>query len=253
LRFEVVTLFPELVRAYLEVGVVGRATARGLLQVGTVDPRAFTSDVHRTVDDRPYGGGPGMVMKPEPLAAAIRSAVARVPVGSLVIALGACGRPFDQQTAARLAKLPGAVLVAGRYEGVDQRVLDALADEELSVGDYVLSGGELPALVVVDAVARLLPGVLGHEDSAEQDSFSDGLLDWPHYTRPAEWEGRAVPEVLQAGNHQAIRRWRMKQALGRTWQTRPELLRERRLDSEEQGLLEEYCAEAGVEPPRRPD
>jgi len=253
LRFEVVTLFPELVRAYLEVGVVGRATARGLLQVGTVDPRAFTSDVHRTVDDRPYGGGPGMVMKPEPLAAAIRSAVARVPEGSPVIALGACGRPFDQQTAARLAKLPGAVLVAGRYEGVDQRVLDALADEELSVGDYVLSGGELPALVVVDAVARLLPGVLGHEASAEQDSFSDGLLDWPHYTRPAEWEGRAVPEVLQAGNHQAIRRWRMKQALGRTWQTRPELLRERRLDSEEQGLLEEYCAEAGVEPPRRPD
>ena len=253
MRFEVVTLFPELVRAYLEVGVVGRATARGLLQVGTVDPRAFTSDVHRTVDDRPYGGGPGMVMKPEPLAAAIRSAVARVPEGSPVIALGACGRPFDQQTAARLAKLPGAVLVAGRYEGVDQRVLDALADEELSVGDYVLSGGELPALVVVDAVARLLPGVLGHEDSAEQDSFSDGLLDWPHYTRPAEWEGRAVPEVLQAGNHQAIRRWRMKQALGRTWQTRPELLRERRLDSEEQGLLEEYCAEAGVEPPRRPD
>ena len=253
MRFEVVTLFPELVRAYLEVGVVGRATARGLLQVGTVDPRAFTSDVHRTVDDRPYGGGPGMVMKPEPLAAAIRSAVARVPEGSLVIALGACGRPFDQQTAARLAKLPGAVLVAGRYEGVDQRVLDALADEELSVGDYVLSGGELPALVVVDAVARLLPGVLGHEASAEQDSFSDGLLDWPHYTRPAEWEGRAVPEVLQAGNHQAIRRWRMKQALGRTWQTRPELLRERRLDSEEQGLLEEYCAEAGVEPPRRPD
>ena len=253
MRFEVVTLFPELVRAYLEVGVVGRATARGLLQVGTVDPRAFTSDVHRTVDDRPYGGGPGMVMKPEPLAAAIRSAVARVPEGSPVIALGACGRPFDQQTAARLAKLPGAVLVAGRYEGVDQRVLDALADEELSVGDYVLSGGELPALVVVDAVARLLPGVLGHEASAEQDSFSDGLLDWPHYTRPAEWEGRAVPEVLQAGNHQAIRRWRMKQALGRTWQTRPELLRERRLDSEEQGLLEEYCAEAGVEPPRRPD
>jgi tRNA (guanine37-N1)-methyltransferase len=253
LRFEVVTLFPELVRAYLEVGVVGRATARGLLQVGTVDPRAFTSDVHRTVDDRPYGGGPGMVMKPEPLAAAIRGAVARVPQGSLVIALGAGGRPFDQQTAARLAKLPGAVLVAGRYEGVDQRVLDALADEELSVGDYVLSGGELPALVVLDAVARLLPGVLGHEASAEQDSFSDGLLDWPHYTRPAEWEGRAVPEVLQAGNHQAIRRWRLKQALGRTWQTRPELLWERRLDSEEQGLLEEYCAEAGVEPPRRPD
>lgn len=253
MHFEVVTLFPELIRGYLEAGVVGRATARGLLQVGTVDPRSFASDVHRTVDDRPYGGGPGMVLKPEPLAAAVRAATARVPEGSPVIALGAQGRAFDQRTAARLAALPGAVLVAGRYEGVDQRVLDALADEELSVGDYVLSGGELPALVVVDAVARLLPGVLGHEASAGQDSFSDGLLDWPHYTRPAEWEGRAVPEVLQAGNHEAIRRWRLKQALGRTWQMRPELLRERRLGQEERKLLEEYCAEAGVEPPGRAD
>jgi len=253
LRFEVVTLFPALIRAYLEAGVVGRAVSRGLLQVGTVDPRSFTTDVHRTVDDRPYGGGPGMVMKPEPLAAAIRAAAAGVPAGSPVIALGAQGRPFDQRAAGRLARLPGVVLVAGRYEGVDQRVLDALADEELSVGDYVLSGGELPALVVVDAVARLLPGVLGHEDSAEQDSFSDGLLDWPHYTRPAEWEGRVVPEVLQAGNHDAIRRWRLKQALGRTWLRRPELLRERRLGEEERVLLEEYCAEAGVEPPGRAD
>ena len=243
MRFEVVTLFPELVRAYLEVGVVGRATARGLLQVGTVDPRAFTSDVHRTVDDRPYGGGPGMVMKPEPLAAAIRSAVARVPEGSPVIALGACGRPFDQQTAARLAKLPGAVLVAGRYEGVDQRVLDALADEELSVGDYVLSGGELPALVVVDAVARLLPGVLGHEASAEQDSFSDGLLDWPHYTRPEDWQGARVPEVLLSGNHAAIARWRRKQSLARTLARRPDLLEGRALAKEDAKLLEEVRRE----------
>ena len=251
LRFEVVTLFPELIRGYLEAGVVGRAVDRGLLQVGTEDPRSHTSDVHRTVDDRPYGGGPGMVMKPEPLAAAIRAAAARLPEGSPVVALGAAGRRFDQATAARLAERPGVLLVAGRYEGVDQRVLDALADEELSVGDFVLSGGELPALVVIDAVARLLPGVLGHEASAGQDSFVDGLLDWPHYTRPAEWQGLAVPEVLQGGNHEAIRRWRLKQALGRTWQIRPELLAERRLGEEEQRLLEEYCAEAGVEPPGR--
>ena len=249
MHFEVVTLFPELIRAYLEAGVVGRAVGRGLLQVGTEDPRTHTTDVHRTVDDRPYGGGPGMVMKPEPLAAAIRAAAARLPARSPVIALGATGRRFDQAAAERLATAPGAMLVAGRYEGVDQRVLDTLADEELSVGDFVLSGGELPALVVIDAVARLLPGVLGHEASAGQDSFVDGLLDWPHYTRPAEWEGLAVPEVLQGGNHEAIRRWRLKQALGRTWQGRPELLAGRRLEAEERRLLEEYCAEAGVEPP----
>jgi len=192
-----------------------------------------------------------MVMKPEPLAAAIRAAAARLPAGSPVIALGAAGRPFDQAAAARLAAGPGALLVAGRYEGVDQRVLDTLADEELSVGDFVLSGGELPALVVIDAVARLLPGVLGHEASAGQDSFVDGLLDWPHYTRPADWEGLAVPEVLQGGNHEAIRRWRLKQALGRTWEKRPELLAGRRLEAEELRLLQEYCAEAGVEPPGR--
>ncbi len=251
MHFEVVTLFPGLIQAYLEAGVVGRAASRGLLQVGTADPRGYATDLHRTVDDRPYGGGPGMVMKPEPLAAAIREAAGRLPAGCPVIALGAQGRLFDQPTAARLARLPGMVLVAGRYEGVDQRVLDTLVDEELSVGDYVLSGGELPALAVVDAVARLLPGVLGHEDSAGQDSFSDGLLDWPHYTRPAEWEGQVVPEVLQGGNHEAIRRWRLKQALGRTWQRRPELLRRRRLEDEERRLLEEFCAEAGVEPPGR--
>jgi tRNA (guanine37-N1)-methyltransferase len=251
LRFEVVTLFPELIRAYLGVGVVGRATARGLLQVGTEDPRSHAGDVHRTVDDRPYGGGPGMVMKPEPLAAAIRAAAARLPAGCPVIALGAQGARFDQRSAARLAALPGAVLVAGRYEGVDQRVLQVLADQELSVGDYVLSGGELPALLVVDAVARLLPGVLDNEASAGQDSFADGLLEWPQYTRPPVWEGLAVPAVLQGGNHEAIRRWRLKQALGRTWIRRPELLRVRRLGGEERELLEEFCAEAGVEPPGR--
>jgi tRNA (guanine37-N1)-methyltransferase len=253
LHFEVVTLFPEFVRAYLEAGVVGRAATRGLLQVGTEDPRAHALDVHRTVDDRPYGGGPGMVMKPEPLAAAIGAATARLPAGSPVVALSAQGRLFDQRRAREFAGLPGMLLVAGRYEGVDQRVLDSLVDEELSVGDYVLSGGELPALVVIDAVARLLPGVLGDADSAVQDSFSDGLLDWPHYTRPENWAGMPVPEVLQGGHHEAIRRWRLKQALGRTWRGRPALLRQRGLNDEERGLLEEYCAEAGVEPPHRLD
>lgn len=251
LRFEVVTLFPELIRAYLTCGVVGRAAGRGLLEVGTEDPRAHVADVHRTVDDRPYGGGPGMVMKPEPLEAAIRAASARLPDGCPVLALSAQGRRFDQRAAARLAALPGAVLVAGRYEGVDQRVLDALVDEELSVGDYVVSGGELPALIVVDAVARLLPGVLGDEASAGQESFADGLLDWPQFTRPEAWQGRRVPEVLLGGNHEAIRRWRLKQALGLTWQRRPELLAGRELGREERALLEEYCAEAGVEPPGR--
>ena len=251
LRFEVVTLFPELIRAYLACGVVGRAAGRGVLHIGTEDPRAHTSDVHRTVDDRPYGGGPGMVMKPEPLEAAIRAASARLPDGSPVIALSAQGRRFDQRAAVRLAALPGAVLVAGRYEGVDQRVLDALVDEELSVGDYVVSGGELPALIVMDAVARLLPGVLGDEASAGQESFADGLLDWPQFTRPEAWQGRQVPEVLLGGNHEAIRRWRLKQALGLTWRRRPELLAGRELGGEERMLLEEYCAEAGVEPPGR--
>ncbi len=249
MKFEVVTLFPDMVRECLRHGVVGRAIERGLLSVGTEDPRAHATDVHRTVDDRPYGGGPGMVMKVEPLATAIRAAAARVPEGSPRIYLSAQGRPFSQAEAGRIAALPGAVLLAGRYEGVDQRVLDALVDEELSLGDYVLSGGELPALVVIDAVARLLPGVLGDKASAEQDSFSDGLLDWPHYTRPDEWDGRRVPEVLAGGNHAEIARWRLKQALGRTWRCRPELIGQRGLKAGERKLLEEYCVEAGIEPP----
>ena len=243
MRFEVVTLFPGMIRACLEYGVVGRAVTRGLLQVGTEDPRSHTADVHRTVDDRPYGGGPGMVMKPGPLAAAIRAAAARLPEGSPVIAMSAQGRPFDEPTARRLAGLSGAVLVAGRYEGIDQRVLDAVVDEEWSIGDYVLSGGELPALVVVDTVARLLPGVLGEPGSAEQESFTGGLLDWPHYTRPEVWADRAVPPVLLGGNHAEIGRWRRKQSLGRTLERRPDLLRRRELSGEERGLLEDYLAE----------
>ncbi|MEX1993289.1 MAG: tRNA (guanosine(37)-N1)-methyltransferase TrmD [Steroidobacteraceae bacterium] len=250
MQIEVVTLFPPLIEAGLAAGIVGRARDAGRLQVGTVNPRDFASDPHRSVDDRPFGGGPGMVLKPEPLAAAIRTVAARLPPGSPVIGLSAQGQPFTQQQARRLAGMPAFGLVAGRYEGIDQRVSDALIDEELSIGDYVLSGGELPALVVIDAVARLLPGVLGDEESAAQDSFGDGLLDWPHYTRPETWEGRTVPAVLMGGNHAAIRRWRMRQALGRTWQLRPDLLRARRLTDEERALLEEYCAATGIEPPR---
>ena len=251
MHIEVVTLFPELIRAQLGAGVLGRAVARGLVQINAEDPRAHAPDPYRRVDDRPYGGGPGMVMTVEPLATAVRAAAARLPAGSPVVALSAQGPQLTQAGARRLAQLPGLLLLAGRYEGIDQRVIDALVDEELSIGDYVLSGGELPALVIIDAVVRLLPGVLGDAESAEQDSFCDGLLDWPQYTRPEVWEGRRVPEVLQSGHHADIRRWRLGQALGRTWQRRPELVERRGLNDEEQALLEEYCAGAGIEPPRR--
>jgi tRNA (guanine37-N1)-methyltransferase len=250
MQVEVVTLFPALIEAGLSAGVVGRARSSGLLRVGTENPRDHATDAHRTVDDRPFGGGPGMVLAPEPLATAIRAARARLPAGAPMIALSAQGPRFEQSAARRLAGLPGFGLVAGRYEGIDQRVVDALIDEQLSIGDYVLSGGELPALVVIDAVARLLPGVLGDPQSAGQDSFGDGLLDWPHYTRPESWEGRPVPPVLLGGNHAAIARWRLKQALGRSWQLRPDLLAGRPLAPAERALLEEYCAEAGIEPPR---
>ncbi len=250
MHIEVVTLFPEMIRTGLAVGVVGRALAGGVIRVGTEDPRLLATDPHRTVDDRPYGGGPGMVMKVEPLAGAIRACAGRLPEGSPVIGLSAQGRPFTQQAARRLAGLQGMMLVAGRYEGIDQRIVDQLIDEELSIGDYVLSGGELPALVVIDAVARLLPGVLGGAESAAQDSFGDGLLDWPQYTRPETWEGHRVPGVLQGGNHAEIRRWRLKQSLGRTWRMRPDLLATRALSGEERELLYEFCAEAGIDPPR---
>jgi tRNA (guanine37-N1)-methyltransferase len=250
MQIEVVTLFPPLIEAGLAAGVVGRAVTAGVLRVGAENPRSHATDVHRTVDDRPFGGGPGMVLKPEPLAAAIRAIRERLPAGAPVIGLSAQGATFVQATARRLAGLAGFGLVAGRYEGIDQRVAEALIDEEVSIGDYVLSGGELPALVVIDAVARLLPGVLGHDESAEQDSFGDGLLDWPHYTRPENWEGRTVPAVLAGGNHAAIRRWRLMQALGRTWRLRPDLLRLRSLTRDERALLEEYCTGTGIEPPR---
>ena len=239
MKIEVVTLFPRMIAGTLEFGVVGRAIAGGLLGVGTEDPRAHTSDVHRTVDDRPYGGGPGMVMKPEPLLAAIRAAHARLPPGSPRVYLSAQGEPFGQALAQELARLPGMLLVAGRYEGVDERVIALGTDREVSVGDYVVSGGELPALTVIDAVARLLPGVLGDERSNVEESFAQGLLEWPHYTRPEVFEGAAVPSVLLSGDHADIRRWRLQQALARTAQRRPDLLLRAQLSAEAQRLLSE--------------
>jgi len=245
LAIEMVTLFPEVVRTALGMGVVGRALERGLVRVGTEDPRAHTYDVHRSVDDRPYGGGPGMVMTVEPLAAAIAAAAARLPAGSPRIYLSAQGRRFDQAAARRLAELPGFLLLAGRYEGVDERLIAESIDEEWSIGDYVLSGGELAGLVVIDATVRLLPGVLGDAESAVQESFAaeSGWLDWPHYTRPETWQGRSVPEALRSGDHALIRRWRLKQSLGRTFERRPDLLADKQLNNEEQRLLDEYREE----------
>ena len=242
MKIEVVTLFPRMIAGALEFGVVGRAVERGLLRVGTEDPRAHTSDVHRTVDDRPYGGGPGMVMKPEPVLAAIRAAYARLPAGSPRVYLSAQGERFGQAQAQELAGLPGMLLLAGRYEGVDERVIELAIDREVSVGDYVLSGGELPALTVIDAVARLLPGVLGDERSSSEDSFAQGLLDWPHYTRPEVCEGREVPPVLFSGDHASIRRWRLRQAVERTWRRRPDVIDRARLQGEARGVLDEFLA-----------
>ncbi|TAN47239.1 MAG: tRNA (guanosine(37)-N1)-methyltransferase TrmD [Methylococcaceae bacterium] len=239
MRFDVITLFPEMIEQSTRFGVVGRALENGKLAVVTWNPRDYTHDVHRSVDDRPYGGGPGMVMKVQPLRDAIRAAKAAAP-GAGTVYLSPQGHSFNQDAATAFAGLPGLILVAGRYEGVDERLIEAEIDEEWSIGDYVLSGGELAALVMIDAVARLLPGVLGDAESAQQDSYMDGLLDCPHYTRPVDIEGRRVPDVLQSGNHAAINRWRLKQALGRTWQRRPDLLVERELNAEQLRLLEEY-------------
>jgi tRNA (guanine37-N1)-methyltransferase len=242
MQIAVITLFPEFIDAAMQVGVVGRAQKRGQIEVQAMTPRDFASDARKTVDDRPFGGGPGMVLKVEPTRSAIRAAKDKLPSGSRCIYMGADGTPLTQAKVAELAALPGLVLLAGRYEGVDERLLASEVDETISIGDYVLSGGELPALVVIDAVVRTLPGVLGDEESAQQDSFMTGLLDWPHYTRPEELEGMQVPDVLIGGNHEAIRRWRLKQALGRTWLRRPDLLAAKVMTAEEQTLLAEFKA-----------
>lgn len=243
MQMQVVTLFPDMVLTIAEYGVVGRAAKRGLISLECQNPRDFTVDAHRTVDDRPYGGGPGMVMMYEPSAAAIASAKDHLPAGSPVVCLSPQGAVFDQATAQRLAGLPGMVLLAGRYEGIDERLIESQVDEELSLGDFVLSGGEIAAMVVIDAVARLLPGVLGDAASASQDSFMDGLLDYPHYTRPEETDGRRVPEVLLSGDHARIAKWRYQQALGRSFQRRPDLVEKLELNDEQQKLLDEYLEE----------
>jgi tRNA (guanine37-N1)-methyltransferase len=232
-----------MVQAALAEGVVSRGIQRGLLDVAVHDLRNYTADRHRSVDDVPYGGGPGMVMKPEPLARAVEDIRRSRGVPDTVILLSPQGRQLTQAEVARIGRLAHVVLLCGRYEGMDERVRALVATEELSVGDYVLSGGELPALLVVDAVSRLIPGVVGDGESVEADSFSRGLLDYPHYTRPAEFAGLKVPDVLLSGHHAQVRRWRKKAALERTLDRRPELLEQAALDDEERALLDEILKE----------
>ncbi len=241
MRVDVITLFPELVRQVVECGVVGRAADKDLLQLECWNPRNYTLDKHRTVDDRPYGGGPGMLMKVQPLQDTIH-AVREQNQGKLVY-LSPQGRPVTQLNLARQAELESVIFLCGRYEGVDERFIEQEVDEEWSIGDYVISGGELAAMVCIDAMARLIPGALGHELSSQQDSFSLGLLDCPHYTRPELIDGAGVPEVLMNGNHRQIQDWRDKQSLGRTWRRRPELLEILELDARQQVLLQEFIDE----------
>jgi len=248
LRFDVVTLFPEMFAALTASGITRRALDRGLWRIECWNPRRWTQDAHRTVDDRPYGGGPGMVMLAAPLEQAIgaaKAAALEAGVGGerKVICLSPQGARIDQRRVAELAASDGAILLCGRYEGIDERLIERCVDEELSLGDFVLSGGELAAMALMDACIRQLPGALNDESSAVEDSFVEGLLDCPHYTRPESYEGLAVPDVLLSGNHEKIRRWRLKQALGRTWQRRPDLLETRVLSSEEADLLEEFRRE----------
>ena len=243
----VISLFPEMFRAITDYGVTGRASRQGLLQINCWNPRDFTHDKHRTVDDRPYGGGPGMLMMVQPLRDAIQAARNAAGEGVRVIYLSPQGRKLTQAGVAELAQHQKLILVAGRYEGIDERVIQTDIDEEWSVGDYVLSGGELPAMILIDAVSRLVPGVLGDMASAEQDSFTEGLLDHPHYTRPEVMDGLAVPEVLLSGNHESVRTWRLQQALGRTWLRRPELLNNLALTDEQERLLAQFVRQQGDE------
>ena len=248
MHFDVITLFPEMFDAVTRYGVTRRAAEQGKFVLHTWNPREFTSDKHRSVDDRPYGGGPGMLMMAEPLAQAIEAAkhcqAQAGIVKSCVIHLSPQGRPLTHKIVQELlARDEGLILLASRYEGVDERLLRQHVDEELSIGDYVLSGGELAAMVLIDSLVRQLPGVLGDADSAQQDSFVQGLLDCPHYTRPEIYAGEEVPEVLMSGHHAEIEKWRLKQALGRTWQRRPDLLAQRQLTKQEARLLAEYQQE----------
>jgi len=241
IRFDVVTLFPEMFRALTESGITSRALQKELWQLATWNPRDFTTNNYRTVDDRPFGGGPGMVMLAEPLEKALDAA--KAAGGGRVVYLSPQGEPLRHKRVMEFSKEKSLTLLCGRYEGVDERLLETRVDEEVSIGDFVLSGGEVAAMALIDAVVRQLPGALGDENSAAQESFADGLLDCPHYTRPEEHAGRKVPEVLLSGHHENSRRWRLKQALGRTWLRRPELLQARALSVEEKKLLEEFQRE----------
>lgn len=242
MRVDVITLFPQLVQQVIGCGVVGRAAEQGLLELHCWNPRDYTVDRHRTVDDRPYGGGPGMLMKVQPLQDTIAAVRSQNPKARLVY-LSPQGRLLKQQMLKEQVQLESVILLCGRYEGIDERLIEQEVDEEWSLGDYVISGGELAAMVCIDAMTRLIPGALGHDESAQQDSFSEGLLDYPHYTRPEDYRGARVPPVLMSGNHRDIDRWREQQALGRTWLRRPDLLEGVSLDSRRQEMLDEYIAE----------
>jgi tRNA (guanine37-N1)-methyltransferase len=246
-KADIVTIFPRMFQAYLEDGILARAVASGLIDLQVHDLREFTSDRHRSVDDVPYGGGPGMVLKVEPLFLALDAIRGGRGAPSTVILTSPQGRVFSQAEARRLAALDHLVIVSGRYEGIDERVREHLATEEISIGDYVLSGGELAALVILDACARLIPGAVGGEGSVEADSFTRGLLDFPQFTRPAEFRDWKVPDVLLSGHHEAIRRWRKREALRRTFERRPELLALAELDDEERAMLRELRREKGAE------
>lgn len=259
MHFGLVTLFPEMFRSLEDFGVVGRAVRNGLISLDCWNPRDFTLDRHRTVDDRPYGGGPGMLMKVQPLQDAIQEAKASLrsqleikqakeglsnkKTTVRTVYLSPQGQRLDHRKAEELAEYDGLICVCGRYEGVDERLIEAEVDEEISIGDFVLSGGELASMVLLDSISRLVPGVLGHSESASEDSFANGLLDCPHYTRPEVFMGKPIPDVLKSGNHEEIRRWRLKQSLGRTWQRRPDLLDDIELDGEQQALLQEFIRE----------
>ena len=239
----VVSIFPDMFDLITDFGVIGRAISQDKVRLHLVNPRDYTEDTYRRVDDRPYGGGPGMVMMAEPLARAIGHAKGLVGKDAKVVYLSPQGKPFTHSDSKALAELPAIIMIAGRYEGVDQRIIDSFVDEQWSIGDFVVSGGELPAMLIIDGLCRQLPDALGNEASAEQDSFAQGLLDCPHYTRPEDFEGQTVPPVLLSGHHENIERWRLKQQLGATWRQRPDLLEKRDLTQEESQLLEEFITE----------
>ncbi|GLT14908.1 tRNA (guanosine(37)-N1)-methyltransferase TrmD [Vibrio algivorus] len=239
----IISLFPDMFRAVSDYGVTGQAVKKGLLSLESWNPRDFTHDKHRTVDDRPYGGGPGMLMMVQPLSDAINAAKQASPGKAKVIYLSPQGRKLDQQGVEELATNENLILICGRYEGVDERIIESYVDEEWSIGDFVMTGGEIPAMTLIDSVSRFVPGVLGDFASAEEDSFANGLLDCPHYTRPELLNQKTVPSVLTSGNHEDIRRWRLKQSLGRTWLRRPELLENLALTDEQEQLLAQFISE----------